>query len=360
MSTLRLLRWLGPWTNQEKAPENIERKSHWIEQNNQRMKLWTYAHPKRRKGAMFVIPGIHYEGPADVRLDRFCRVLADAGIVVGCPFLPTMIDLVMSEKLLEETELAFREFISLMNGEKVGVFSISAASVAALHIGKNPEFQQHIRAIHLFGGFSSWSEALIFTMKGELSNGDTVTVDPLGLPVVFLNIMEAIEGMPEDCTMLQRAWMDFVNQTWEKPHMESPAAHSPIAHSLAESLPTEQRALFLQGCSVEPGGIEKAITAIGHYSQDSAWLDPKAVLSQLHSPLYISHGRDDFVVPYTQAEELALMCPKEKLAGRFLTGFYHHTGPVSILRLLRLIPKLPVEVYHSIQMVRAIAKTGVG
>jgi pimeloyl-ACP methyl ester carboxylesterase len=358
MSTMRLLRWLGPWTSQQRAPKGIVRESHMLEKNID-MEMWVYSHPHRQKGAIFVIPGIHYEGPSDVRLDRFCRVLADSGMVVCCPFIPSMISLVMNKNVLQEVEVSFRSFLSIVPDMEVGIFSISAASISALHLGATPDFKSRIRAIHLFGGFSDWSEALIFSMTGLLSIGGTVRIDPLGLPVVFLNVFSANDMDEESRNVITKAWIDFVNKTWEKPNKQDYSVYSEIANDIANELPTPLQELFLQGCSVRSGGIEKAKKAVVQFNGDTHWLDPRPVLEKLHYPLYISHGRDDCVVPFTQAQELAQLCPKKLLREVNITGLYHHTGPVGIWEYLKLIPKLPLELYYSIRMVRAIAKTGI-
>ena len=79
----KLLYWLGPWVNQKRSPRGITRDSIVVDEG---FSMWIYS-PRKTTGAMFVIPGIHYEGPADIRVDRFARVLADSGMVVGVPLI---------------------------------------------------------------------------------------------------------------------------------------------------------------------------------------------------------------------------------------------------------------------------------
>src|SRR5690554_1723584 len=89
---LQLGRWLGPWAGAEQAPEGVLRTSVFVEaraEGERPFEAWLYR-PRRGRplGAYLVAPGLHYAGPADPRMDRFLRVLASAGLVVLCPFLP--------------------------------------------------------------------------------------------------------------------------------------------------------------------------------------------------------------------------------------------------------------------------------
>jgi len=85
-------------------------------------------------------------------------------------------------------------------------------------------------------------------------------------------------------------------------------------------------------------------------------LNPKPLIQSLQVPLDISHGRDDFVVPYPQAHELLNMSSTN--TQMFITGLYHHTGVVSIKRLLSQLLGLPQELWTSLAMVKALARLG--
>ena len=120
---------------------------------------------------------IQHQGPDDPRLDRFARVLAHAGYVVGVPALPTMIDLRMEPELLEDVRKAFMRFSSLSSG-KIAVFSISASSIAGLQLGTRSETASLISQIMLFGGYSDWAEALTFALDGRIDSRTQLQIDP--------------------------------------------------------------------------------------------------------------------------------------------------------------------------------------
>ena len=78
-------------------------------------------------------------------------------------------------------------------------------------------------------------------------------------------------------------------------------------------------------------------------------------MSTLKTPLDVSHGRDDFVVPHPQALQL-VNWSTATITRVFVTGLYHHTGVVSISRLMKMLIGLPKELFTSIQMVKALSE----
>ena len=344
MSLFTLLRWLGPWTDQKRAPAGVQRYE--IETPDHDFRIWIYDTPTS-KGALYIVPGLHHEGPEDPRLDRFARVLAKAGMTVGVPFLPTSIGLVMRPELCSEAKKGFQVFQEHID-KKSGVFGISAASIGALAIASDSLYRDSLSGVMLFGGFSNWQEALLFAASddGHLSK------DPLNLPVIFINLWEHINIAVQDEKSLLQAWRDFIHQTWEKEEMQPFEIHSVIAFQLAEQIHCDDRTLFLQGTSVEPGGAQiiEEVLKDGICGYD--WLNPEPHLKKIAAPLFLTHGRDDIVVPYQQTYELQSKAPPQTPA--YITGFYDHTGLTTFRRLLSLVPRIPQEIVHSILLLRAM------
>ena len=343
----KLLWWLGPWMNQRKHPRGVERT---VLERQDDFSLWLYR-PKKSKlrGSIYLLPGLHYEGPADVRLDRFARVLASAGIVVGVPALPTMIDLQMAPKLLKEAESGLRFFLRQNLPCTPGVMSISAASIAALHLGAHPIYSKKIRGVLTFGGFSDWEEAVFFSLTGTLPSGEQMTPDPLGIPVLFLNLLEELDEEIIRPLALERAIFSFVSTTWEKPEFQEWSAYTLVARQLAERVEEEDRALFYQACSVLPGGGQILMQAILDRAPQ-AWLNPEPLLEKLKVPIRVTHGRDDSVIPYTQAEEIERLLPESLKHKPALTGFYHHTGISTGFSILKNMLLLPRELIASVRL----------
>ena len=350
MSFLKLLHWLGPWTDQNRSPSGIERENAPFQSRNRAHPLWVYR-GQRSSHPLFLIPGIQHQGPDDPRLDRFARVLAHAGYVVGVPALPTMIDLRMEPELLEDVRKAFMRFSSLSSG-KIAVFSISASSIAGLQLGTRSETASLISQIMLFGGYSDWAEALTFALDGRIDSQTQLQIDPLNLPVVMLNLIEDIAVSDSDRKTLHQAWHRYVCQVWENPHFAERAAYAPVANKMAAELPLDLQDLFLKGCAVKEGGIEWAKSLIQDCSRDTDWLDPKPALTQLQCPLHIAHGREDVVVPYTHAKRLASEQPQSQV---YVTGLAHHAGVHGLSHYLGQLPTLVLELFKGIGLLRAIS-----
>ncbi|MEC7984869.1 MAG: alpha/beta hydrolase [Myxococcota bacterium] len=339
MSLLKLLYWLGPWMDQKKEPSHIERKEHIHDD----IRIWLYEPPKCT-GTIFILPGLHQDGPGDPRLERFAKVLANAGIRVGVPFLPTAQNLVMVPTLLNEARRALRVFLRLISGD-CGIFSISASSIAALMLAADDEFSPRIKGVMLFGGVSNWKEALLFAAKGEHR-------DPLNLPVIFLNLWSAMQCKFQNESDLIQAWYDFIHETWEKEDMRYLKDYGPVAQRIAATLVEADQEIFLMGCSLAEGGVELVEDTLSRDVPGTEWLSPKAYLKRITMPVHVAHGRDDVVVPWQQAFSIGEWGDCQERV--YITGFYDHTGISSTMKWLRLIPQIPLELYRSLRLLRGM------
>src|SRR6185369_8298818 len=129
-----LLRWLGPWagdatppgvTRTTRAPRGLE-------------KAYLYA-PRGRApaGAYLVAPALHFLGPDDPRLDRFCRVLAASGLLVLAPFLPDFLRLTLSPSTADHVAAGFDDLERLATERglaRPAVFSISFGSMPSIEV----------------------------------------------------------------------------------------------------------------------------------------------------------------------------------------------------------------------------------
>jgi hypothetical protein len=351
-----LLWWLGPWMDQTKSPQNIQLQK--IPVANGEFELFVYRPKnKRSTGAIYVIPGLHYEGPEDLRLDRFARVLANSGMVVGVPSLPTMKKLIMTPRVWEENIEGFQVFLQQDLPIEPGVFSISAASIVALHLASHEFLGSKIRETLTFGGYIDWNEALMFSLDGKINEQIQIPVDPLGLPVIFLNMICQFPEI-QDPRLFEEQLMSFVERTWEKEEMQSKEVYEPIAQMLSKEIPLQDQTLFLQACAVEDGGKEKICKILQDGKYDSSWFDPHPFLQTIQTKITIAHGREDGVIPFTQAQILWQEIHPDKKSKFHVTGLYHHTGPVSLQRLVGSLLQLPVELWSSIGLVRSIARVG--
>lgn len=315
LAIARLLRWLGPWTPEHARPLDTARRTISVEG---RFDAWVYRSPRPPIGALLVLPGLHYLGPADPRLDRFLAILADAGLLVLCPFLPELRGLGVGPSVVRDALASFDALSSLPElprGVRPGVFSISFGSYPAIHVAASREVGHAL----LFGGYASFDDAIRFSLEGNPERPH----DPLNRPVVFLVLFDHLDDLPRDPARLRAAWIEYVRRTWGKPAMKERAAHEEVARAIAARLPEDARELFLVGTGVAPGGPARIERALARGRADLLHLDPAPACRAIKAPVTIVHGTDDDVIPHTHAAMLAAHIPH---ARTLLTGLYAHTG----------------------------------
>ncbi len=284
------------------------------------MRVRLYRPRRRAYGTLLLVPGLHFAGPDDPRMDRFAAILANAGLWVWAPFLPDFCDLRLDPQLLPDTERALDGLLAL-EGRPSGrpaVFSVSFGCLPALRlVAARPD---DIASLVVFGGYAQWEQTVHFALHG----GHGLPHDPLNRPVVFLNTVQAPQPVRD-------AWLAFIHETWGREEAKQEVLWRGVADRLAAELSEGHRSLFLQGCGVLPGGpewIAEALAETGH-----EWLDPRPWLSGIRCPVTIVHGRDDDVIPFTQAQLLAAEIAHARV---LLTGLYGHSGQAggSLLREL--------------------------
>ena len=314
-----------------------------------RMRAWVYTPSGRApEGAVLVVPGLHYLGPADPRLDRFCRVLAYAGNVVLTPFLPDFTRLRVGPGLGPDAGRALDALLALPERPREvapGVLSISFGSRPAVEVAAT---RSEVGNLVLFGGFADFRDAIRFCIAGSDEPGRAH--DPLNRPAVYLNLLDHLDPAPRDREAFAEACFEFVRRTWGKPEMKPLEAHGPVARSLAEELRDDE--LFLQATGVRPGGVAIGLAALARSGSDFDFLDPRPWAERIEVPVTVIHGREDDVIPFEHAKRLAEMIPG---ARHLVTGLYAHTGHAS---LRELVPQAVSEGAAMVAILADLARTG--
>lgn len=351
---LQLMRWLGPWVGPDAAPDDVERRTVHVSARaagERDFEAWLYQ-PRRAApvGAYLVAPGLHYAGPADRRMDRFLRILANAGLVVMCPFLPDFTQLRVRESVIADFARAFDTFVALdavPKGVRPGVFSVSFGSLPALRLAADPRYADRIGAVVPFGGYADFREVIRFSLS---DGGGGVPHDPLNRPVVVMNLLDDMPDLPPGVADVVAAWERYVRATWGRPQMRIADRYKELAEGIGTSLRGAERALYRQGIGLDDGALELCLAALERSQERRAFLDPRAHLGGVKAPVHLFHGADDDVIPWQQMDVLYDALPATTPKARYLTGLYAHTGKSA----LRSAPGLMREMTTMVRMLRAM------
>ena len=312
---LRLARWLGPWMDQTRCPP-----AHW-----ERVSVGeTYAHvclPKgrRARGSLLLVPGFHYDGPDDARMQRLAAVLANAGLMVYALSLRGFRALRLQPDLMTDTSAAFEALLAdpRRPSRRPGIMSISFGSLPALLTAA--KFPTQVGGVLTFGGFADWAETIRFNLEGAPGRAH----DPLNRPAIFLNLLDHMPP-PANRAALEAAWRGFIVATWGRPEMRTVARREAVADAHLDEVDPTDRGLFLAGCGLTGGGTAQALAAIAR--GDWGWIDPRPHLGAIRGPLFFVHGADDDVVSVEQAALLLESCRLDQDARALITGVYAHAN----------------------------------
>lgn len=347
-ASLRLARWLGPWAKDSDVPPEVSRVETTIApgaDGDRPVRAWAYRPSNRPPtGSLLLLPGLHYLGPSDPRMDRFARVLAQAGLLVFAPFLPDYIALELRPSVLRDAERAPRALLASPEraASKPGVMSISFGSLPALHLASSEHLSRELSSLVLFGGYADLADTMRFCLEGTKG----APHDPLNRPVVFMNLVEHLPDAPDDTGLLVAAWREYITRTWGRPELKHDGKGLAIAREIADQIADPRaRSLFERTTGVEPGAMALLDHALARGSEQLRWLDPTERMRAVKVPTYILHGADDDVIPHTHAALFARGLSPAHVAGVHVTGLYGHTGssaapwtrPAELLREARTL-----------------------
>lgn len=323
----RLGYWLGPWSS-DRVPRGIRRSVHPAGDT----RAYVYEPIGQAAGTYLVLPGLHFLGPDDPRLDRFCRILAASELLVVAPHIRSFSRLILDRSAFDDGRAALelaRERAARAGTREPAAFSISFGSLLALDLATSERPPQ---AAVLFGGYAEFASTVRFAVTGRaLFQGESLAIerDPLNSPVVFLNLLDQLE-VAGDKTLLAQAWKQMVHRTWGKLELKRPGARDAHAHTIASQLPAGLREPFLRGCCLADGAVEWLERGLERAPHGRAYLDPRARLGSVACPTVLVHGRGDDVIPYFESLKLAAALPRAMLRGMHLTGMYGHTGAAAV------------------------------
>src|SRR5262245_9200555 len=189
---MTLARWLGPWASARRLPR-VERTRERLEES-----IDAYRYEPldgRATGVYVVVPGLHFDGPDDARMDRFCRVLAAARLAVVAPFVRCYRTLEVRADASDDVAVACRHAIAFARERglpRPALFSISFGSAPGIEAAASDALRDRLGALVVFGGFFDFAGVIRFAISARaFDDGMPVALphDPLNAPAVFINLL---------------------------------------------------------------------------------------------------------------------------------------------------------------------------
>lgn len=326
--TVATLAWLGPWASDARRPSAPRRSTLRVPLGAGRTgQAWVYRPRRRIRRTVFVVGGVHYDGPTDPRLDRLCRIFANAGALVCAPFIDDYMQLRVTPRAVDDVRTVFDAFLAdpgTPSDARPGLFSISFGALPALRIATDEGRADRVSEAVIFGGYRDFERAFRYALCGELDGVVVHDNDPLNRPVLFQTLLHLMDAAPSDEARLRRAWRRFAIRTWGRDAMKRDQEHEPVAHALIDEVHPDDVDLFLHGCGVGEGGASLCIDALDR--MDTRWLDPVSRAGAIRCPVHVIHGRDDDVIPWSEAHSLQAALEPHTDVRVSITGLYGHTG----------------------------------
>jgi pimeloyl-ACP methyl ester carboxylesterase len=337
-----LARWLGPWADSAQAPA-VEVREDALELGDGRlpMRVRIYGGSDGApRGTYLIAPGLHYAGPEDPRMDRFCRILARAGHLVIAPFIPDYLALTPNARAIADFGRVFAAR-ARWSTQNPTVFSISFGSLLAFALAA--EHGDELAGLVIFGGYADFHATMAFCLTGHVASGREALRDPLNQPVVLMNLLDHLEPACVDREAVSAAWRRYVERTWGRPELKARERFTAIAEELAPGVPEAVRDLFHIGVGSRPGANELAMPALERF--DARPLDPSPYLPRIRGRVDLVHGTDDDVIPFEQSQALAAQLVNADVHVH-ITGMYGHTGSQT--------PRLSAAVKELVTMMRVL------
>ncbi|MGD9537968.1 MAG: alpha/beta hydrolase [Alphaproteobacteria bacterium] len=258
-------------------------------------------------GALVLVPGVSPHGRDDARLVAFANSMARARFVVLVPELAGLRQLRVSPSDTVAIADAVRQLAAMTQageGEAaLGLVAFSYAAGPGLLAALEPDVGPTLGFLLLVGGYHGVEALATFVTTGHFRTSPHEpwrqrAPNPRGKWVFLLSNVDRVDDGRDRATL-----REIGERKFDDPEADIGA--------LSAALGEEGRAIERYLNNVDPERVPALIEGLpAGIRADMAALDPSARdLSALRPRLYLVHGEDDAVIPYTESEALARAAP---------------------------------------------------
>ena len=293
---------------------------------------------KRALPGWVVLHGLTTPGRTHPSLERFARALAATGSVVMVPDIPEWRDLRVATDISIPTirsailDLAGRPNV---DHERIGVIGFSFGATQAIVAAADPSVERVLHGMAAWGGYRDLHRLFRFGTTGEHElNGIRYQLDsdPYGRWIMGANYLTGVAGFAEYGNVAA-ALRELALESGRRRVYAWDPSYDPDKLRVRARLAESHREVFdlfapLSGRPMHdlPRAHEIAYGLAEAALRAEPLLDPGPALAKLRTPILVAHGRNDRLVPFTEAQRLADSIPPGLLAGFAVTSLFAHSG----------------------------------
>jgi acetyl esterase/lipase len=310
--------------------------------------------------------GLTYRGREHATLRRFAASLAASGAAVLVPDLPEWRALLVAPGAAVETiksaVLALDRSGAAAPG-RIGVMGFSFGATQALIASTDPALEGHLAGVAAWGGYGDMRRVTRFMFTGDHRlDGQSYHIDPdpYGRWIVAGNYLgllpEFDEGGP-----LTTSLLGLAREAGERGIRSWDPAMDPFKASARRGLAGRDREVFdliapPTGTTLDPDARDR-LASLVERTLDRAverepLLEPAPYLDRVPVPVFLAHGRDDRLIPWTEMLRLRRALPPELVKASGVTAlFAHSTGERRLPS-----PGLAVEGVRFVRLLRSMLR----
>ena len=288
----------------------VGRERVFLDVGDERLRLDVYrAEGVRPRAAVVASLGMFLRGIDDQRFREVCQAMARAGFVVLAPQHADFASFRFSVDPVPRIVAAFEHAAALpgiQEGRRVGLLGFCVGGGASLCAAADRRIRGRVRFVATFGAAYDLRNFGRYALTGESDHGrEVIRGKPQKLwgMVILANMAPRI-GLAGDEERIRRYVAELLEGD-ERAIARAWDALSPAAQEVLGIVGTGGRAAVHDL-------VERHIGAV-----PSEWLSPRDVVHLIRCPVFLFHGRQDPLVPYTEAiklhEALALRVPTRLL-----------------------------------------------
>jgi predicted esterase len=281
--------------------------------------------------------GITRPGRAHEQLVRFTRAMAASGLMTIVPEVPEWRQLDLAPNLSSPTikaAIAGLRTTGFARDERVGIIGFSFGAPHAIAAAGSPELRDEIAGVAGFGGYCSLESTFRFMMTGRhewRGREHFLAPDRYGRWIVAANYLTSVPEH-EDATDVAEALRELAMNAGDTGTPSWHPMYEPLIGQLRARVAEPRRQLFdLFAPTADSPADSGAAPALAEGLSAAArrvdpTIDPLGALACVSRPVHLLHGRNDHLIPFSEAHRLHAALPPKSSARLTVTRLFGHSG----------------------------------